>query len=1624
MVIASVAFLPAASAQVNSWTNGADGFWQDAPNWSLGTAPTNGHSILITNANTKIVTIDSTTSGSYPSTLTISSLNLGAPLNLTNTLLLANTGTSSPLQILNSATLTSGGVLFVTNSALVVQGGLTLGGVISVIDGKLIATNYSTTYVGYSGVGQMTVSNSIWQGYSAYVGYSGGSQGTLTMVGGTNTLPGGLTIGYNGTGTVWLTGGQLTTTNYSTTYVGYSGGVGQLTVSNSIWQGYSAYVGYSGGSQGTLTAVGGTLTGWGTVTIGYSSGSTGTVWIGGANVFVTNGTGTARLIVGDSGRGSLMLNNGTLTVDRLLANGGTRSAISFAGGLLNTKATSVTNSQVFIVGNGTNTAELHLDGGTHSFANGLLISSNAVLSGCGIINGSVVNDGSIRSDCAGGQLQFTGQITNNAVITATNGTTLVFGSAVVNNGTLDGTAGNLQFCGGWTNTGTILPMPPPASPSGLQAIPVGTSQISLGWQDNATDEDGYLVERSTNGVNFVSIAQLAPSTTNHLNTGLVPNSTYYYRVGATNAVGFAAYSSVVSATPGVNCWANSTDGAWDQETNWSAGLPYGEQTVWITNANTKTVWLTNAPPVETLTVSNLTVGALAGQTNTLRIGDLSPQPLVILNSFTLSSRGALLLEEGATQEVRGVFTVNGSATVNRGLLVASNTTTYIGYSGMGSQLVITNGGEVASRGSLVGYNPSSSNNVVLVSDTGSIWTNSSSLILGGLSSSNQLVITNGGSVFSASGYLGGSYGLPSWFRGSNNNSVVVTGTGSVWRLQGMMPSQPDNGSIYVGYNGSGNQLWIANGGAVVSSAGISSPWGSTYVGSGSQSRSNAVVVTGSGSVLSNIYGLYVGYQATGNQLVISNGGMVVDSIGYLGYINTSNNVAVVTGTGSVWRNQILYIGGVPGPGFISHNNRLSIADGGVVYAGNAVLNGYNNSIVLASGSLAGNLTVGVSNSVSGCGTITGRVINYGVVDVTCGGGTLTFMGAVQNWGAVQAHDGGIAEFYGPVVNFGGITNFSGGTVIFHDVFLGGAGTTNSWIATGDGAWEDAARWSLGTPSPDQTVLLITNANSKTVTVNSTTASLAPDSLTNVSVTISSGGGNTNTLRVADLSPTNPYFAVQLTVGPGGKLEITNSAVAVGLAGAGTLTVEGVTVVDGGTIAGNNASAYVGYSNGAAQFIVQNGGSVSNTTAYLGYNTSSSNNLVVISDPASIWKNTSSLYVGLSGGGNQLLVTNGGVVFSSSGYIGYYTSSSNNVAEVSDTGSIWTNSSSLYIGLSGSGNQLFVTNGGVVFNSTGYLGSDSTSSSNAVLISGTGSVWSSTRILYVGSSGSSNRLVIAAGGAAMASNMVVGLNTSASNNIVEVNDGLLLVTTDTGTGKLVLGQSGQGQLILNAGTVTVDALWLTNGINSVMTFNGGVLNSGGTTVSNGSEFAVGDSIDTATFDLAGGIHSFGNALRIHANAFLTGCGTINGSVVVDVGGTVLVDCGGGLTLTGILTNNGLLRVINGGVLEGYGTVVNNGTIDAINGTTNFHGAFINNGTLLDSTSVSISQTSQSGEDFVVQIPSVIGHTYQLQYTGSLTATNWNNTGIPQSGTGDVLTFTDLGGSTNTPARFYHVQVTAP
>jgi hypothetical protein len=92
------------------------------------------------------------------------------------------------------------------------------------------------------------------------------------------------------------------------------------------------------------------------------------------------------------------------------------------------------------------------------------------------------------------------------------------------------------------------PTTPPNAPTNLAASPTSASSIQLTWVDNADNESGFKIERSTDNVSFAQIGIASANATGYSDSTVNPNSTYYYHIRATNIIGDSAYTSSASAT--------------------------------------------------------------------------------------------------------------------------------------------------------------------------------------------------------------------------------------------------------------------------------------------------------------------------------------------------------------------------------------------------------------------------------------------------------------------------------------------------------------------------------------------------------------------------------------------------------------------------------------------------------------------------------------------------------------------------------------------------------------------------------------------------------------------------------------------------------------------------------------------------------------------------------------------------------------------------------------------------------------------------------------------------------------------------------------------------------------------
>jgi uncharacterized repeat protein (TIGR03803 family)/T5SS/PEP-CTERM-associated repeat protein len=625
-------------------------------------------------------------------------------------------------------------------------------------------------------------------------------------------------------------------------------------------------------------------------------------------------------------------------------------------------------------------------------------------------------------------------------------------------------------------------------------------------------------------------------------------------------------------------------------------------------------------------------------------------------------------------------------------------------------------------------------------------------------------------------------------------------------------------------------------------------------------------------------------------------------------------------------------------------------------------------------------------------------------------------------GLVHAYDG---NFYGTTSAGGASTNCSGGcgTVFRFSVPLG---PTNSWISTPSGKWEAGTNWSASVaPSIIDTADFITNATTTTVTIDAATSGLFPFTMTISNLYIAGTASSNDTLFLNGAGMNTPLrlLGSTLTLDSNSALVVNNSAVlatnsdlVVGnMGGNASLTISNggalydnhgflgsnstssgnsVLVAGVGSVWSNSGDVNLGLNGSSNSLVIAAGATVYDADGYIGPNVGAGNSVLVTGNGA-VWNNSGTLNVGsslvASEGPDFLTIVNGGAVYSGASFVDIRGHGS--AVLVAGHGSIWTNSD-LQIGAFGSGSSLTISNGASVDSGTGSVGSDS--GGNTVLVTDTGSVWNVSGLLWLGKFGNNNSVIISNGGSVFdadatmgnsggpgaASVLVTGSGSVWSNSgtlnigggvfgrgTLTVASGGELFVINGGTGLLAVNN---GALTLNGGSVMVDSFVANNGANSGVAFSSGLLSSAGTTVSNGQSFVVGDGIDAARFQLNGGVHSFANNLEIRTNAALTGCGTINGNVLVDAGGTVQANCGSTLDFNGAVTNNGNFAATGGTVLKFYSPVVNNGLIDGSGGDVQFFSTISNNGVILTPTN---SWTDGSGK--------------------WETATNWSHATAPSS-----------------------------
>jgi T5SS/PEP-CTERM-associated repeat protein len=357
--------------------------------------------------------------------------------------------------------------------------------------------------------------------------------------------------------------------------------------------------------------------------------------------------------------------------------------------------------------------------------------------------------------------------------------------------------------------------------------------------------------------------------------------------------------------------------------------------------------------------------------------------------------------------------MNGGAstyTLEAYTMTLGETAINIGNTTSSNALTIKNGASLANgstRNNLVsiGLTLTSTLNSVIVTGTGSSLSAAGNFAIGNLGLNNSLTITDGGSVTP----------LKATYLGQGSSSNAAAGVGNTLTISGASSKLAGTGSVFAGYNGSQNTVFIENGGLLRTNDRFWIGYGNSN--SAALGSNNVVTIRDVGSrVESNGY-VTLGYTGSNNTLTLSNGA-TIDSGGLQigngsvlpGY--GSSNSAIVTGAGTDWTmDGLILVGNFGNTNSLTIENGASVVNDGEVVVGqgnfgstilgqqnHAAVRGENTKWLNSSTLVVGRYGAGNKMTISDGGTMTNGATKIGE-DTTASGNTLEVKGEGSSWTA-------------------------------------------------------------------------------------------------------------------------------------------------------------------------------------------------------------------------------------------------------------------------------------------------------------------------------------------------------------------------------------------------------------------------------------------------------------------------------------------------------------------------------------------------------------------------------------------------------------------------------------------------
>lgn len=435
------------------------------------------------------------------------------------------------------------------------------------------------------------------------------------------------------------------------------------------------------------------------------------------------------------------------------------------------------------------------------------------------------------------------------------------------------------------NSQYVFTPPVPTAVSGsLSFSTVTQSGMTLNWPNWASNEVGYVVYNSTDGITYKFVTQTAANATSAAITGLLPSTTYYWRVYAVTEGCLSSPLSGTKATVPAGSKISIANGNWSNSAIWTpAGVPTSADNVTISNGNTVAIDINGQ-------CNNLTVGT-GGSAAVLRYSTTTARTLTVNSDIIVNT--AAVFDVSTTSNVTHSLVVKGnfnnSSTVN--FATDANSLCNVSFIKDGNQTLTGTGATNTFNFISLDMGGTTSNVLNITSNKFTVPTNFLTLTSGTfkVSTANAVNIT----PFTAGSTIPAAAGL--WV----NSATAIVNTGAAITLYGTMTVS--NGTLNVG-NATDEDL-LSSGGTINVSGGLLNIAGKFY----SQGINNlcyfnmsggTAVVPSSGSTNTTIAPFQM--TGTGSSFAMSGGVLIIPREGgsgaqNLGFVNTGSTSGAVTG---------------------------------------------------------------------------------------------------------------------------------------------------------------------------------------------------------------------------------------------------------------------------------------------------------------------------------------------------------------------------------------------------------------------------------------------------------------------------------------------------------------------------------------------------------------------------------------------------------------------------------------------------------------------------------------------------------------------------------------------------------